>query len=253
MPSAGCVTTDDLSGMRTPATLVISGGNPDGTGFFTATCRGAVENVGNAAADVSVHYAVDGHAPTVVVTGVTESAQYLLGTVPAAGCTTTDDLSGVATPASLRISGGDANGVGAITATCTGAVDNVGNVAADVSVHYQVVAYVFGGFAPPLGTKAVKSGSTVPVKFQVFDWNRNLMTSTSVISSIDFARSTSCAGTPPDDWQEATSSGGTVLRFDPTDNQFVFNWKTTGLTAGCYSMGVKTADSITHSAAVVIR
>src|SRR5207249_3352683 len=102
---------------------------------------------------------------------------YLLGTVPAAGCTTTDDAAGVRTFATLRVTGGDANGVGSIIATCTGAVDNVGNVAADVSVHYSVVAFVFGGFAPPLGTGArtVKGGSTVPVKFQVFDWTGRLI------------------------------------------------------------------------------
>ena len=191
--------------------------------------------------------------PLVFVTGVTEGATYLLGTVPVAGCTTTDDAAGVKTPATLQITGGDANGVGSITATCTGAVDKVGNVAADVSVHYVVVAYVFGGFEPPLGKgdKTVKSGSTVPVKFQVFDWNGKPATSTSVIAGIEFAPNATCTGTPAVGWQAAGSSGGSALRFD--GNQFHFNWKTTGLSAGCYSIGVRTVDTLRHAATVVFR
>jgi predicted extracellular nuclease len=190
--------------------------------------------------------------PAVAVTGVSEGAIYLLGTAPVAGCTTTDDASGVRTPATLVVTGGDADGVGAITATCAGAEDNVGNVAADVSVHYRVVAYVFGGFEPPLGKgQAVKSGSTVPVKFQIVDWNGTLVTTTSVIAALQYAPDPGCAGTPAGGWQSAAASGGTALTFD--GSSFHFNWKTMGLSAGCYAIAVRTVDTLTHAAPVVIR
>jgi hypothetical protein len=190
--------------------------------------------------------------PAVAVTGVSEGAIYLLGTAPAAGCSTTDAASGVRTPATLVVTGGDADGVGAIIATCRGGVDNVGNVAADVSVHYRVVAYVFGGFEPPLGKgQAVKSGSTVPVKFQIVDWNGTLVTTTSVIAALQYAPDPSCAGTPAGGWQSAAASGGTALTFD--GSSFHFNWKTTGLSAGCYAIAVRTVDTLTHAAPVVIR
>src|SRR5205814_964222 len=103
-------------------------------GSLTATCSDALDNVGNAAAAVSVHYLVDGLAPAVTVTGVTEGAIYSLATLPTADCATTDDLSGVQTPATLSIT----NIGAAFTATCGGAVDNAGNAAANVSVHYFV-------------------------------------------------------------------------------------------------------------------
>ena len=80
--------------------------------------------------------------PVVTVTGVASGADYLLGSVPAAGCHTTDALSGVATPASLTIHGGP---TGIVTATCAGATDKAGNAAAPVSVSYVV--------ATPLGSK----------------------------------------------------------------------------------------------------
>ncbi|HZX94101.1 MAG TPA: PxKF domain-containing protein, partial [Myxococcales bacterium] len=192
--------------------------------------------------------------PAVVLGGVTEGAQYLLGTVPSATCTTTDDASGVRTRATLVIAGGDVNGVGSITATCTGAVDNVGNVAADVSVHYRVVAYVFGGFGPPVGTRGVvKAGSTLPLKFQILDWNGSLVTDPAVVSGIVFALDPSCTGTSSGPWQPAAATGGTSLRFDAAAGEFIFNWKTTGITPGCNAIAVQTVDTLTHQAAVVIR
>ena len=97
----------------------------------------------------------------------------------------------------------------------------------------------------------MKGGSTVPVKFQIFDWNGALVTDTAVIAGIEVARNAGCSGTPDDGWSDATSTGGTVLRFD--GGQFIFNWKTGGLSAGCYSVGVKTVDTLTHAASVAIR
>lgn len=191
--------------------------------------------------------------PTVVLSGPFEGVSYLLGTVPPAACTSTDTGgAGLGAAAVLTVTGGDANGVGSITATCTGAVDKVGNVAADVSVHYRVVAYAFVGFAPPLSDgRVIKAGSTVPVKFQVFDWNGGVMSSTSVIAGIEVARYAACGVATLGDWQPATPTGGTELRFD--DGHFIFNWKTTGLAPGCYSIAVRTVDTLRHPADVVVR
>ena len=62
--------------------------------------------------------------------------------MPTAACSTTDALSGVATQASLSVTGGNADGTGSFTATCSGATDNAGNSAAPVSVSYTVTAVV---------------------------------------------------------------------------------------------------------------
>ena len=58
VPTPGCNTTDVLSGVKTDATVNVTGGN-NGFGTFTATCSGAVDNADNAqAAPVSVQYTV---------------------------------------------------------------------------------------------------------------------------------------------------------------------------------------------------
>ena len=254
VPAASCNTTDAASGVRTPAILSTTGGDATGGGSFTATCSGAVDSVGNVALDVSVHFVVDATPPVVTVTGVADGATYLLGSVPAAGCATTDP-SGVRTPATLQVTGGDGSGAGAFTATCSGAVDSVGNTAASVSVHYRIVTYSFGGFEPPLGevkkTPVVKRGAIVPVIFEISDWTGKAMTSTSVVSAIEYAPNATCSGTPSGGWQPADAFLGIPLV--SIFKHYVFLWNTAPLSPGCYSIAVRTADTLRHPALIIIK
>ena len=58
VPTPGCDTTDGLSGVKTDATVNVTGGT-GGFGTLTATCSGAVDNADNAqAGPVSVTYSV---------------------------------------------------------------------------------------------------------------------------------------------------------------------------------------------------
>ena len=75
-------------------------------------------------------------------------------------------LSVVKTHATLAISGGP---VGSVTATCSGAEDNAGNMQTASSVTYRVV-FAWSGFFQPvdkLRTEQRKTGTTVPVKFNL--------------------------------------------------------------------------------------
>jgi Ca2+-binding RTX toxin-like protein len=75
VPTAACATSDATSGVATQATASVSGGNPDGTGSFTATCSGATDNAGNSAAPVSVSYSVESAGVLVGVCGGYEVRQ----------------------------------------------------------------------------------------------------------------------------------------------------------------------------------
>jgi YVTN family beta-propeller protein len=97
----------------------------------------ATDKAGNTATTQVIGINVDLTPPLVNVTGVTGGAVYTLGTVPAAGCTTTDALSGVQTNATLSVTGGNGGGTGTFTASCSGALDKAGNLGA-ASVTYQV-------------------------------------------------------------------------------------------------------------------
>ena len=152
---------------------------PDGTGLTrSGSCTDNAGNVGNG---VSAAFKFDDTDPTVTVTGVANGASYTLGSVPPAGCSTSDALSGVKTNAALQPLTGpgtmNPNGVGSFTATCSGAEDNAGN-SGSVSVTYNVIYGGFVRFLQPINNTAhdlgnnpdvstFKAGSTVPVKFQI--------------------------------------------------------------------------------------
>ncbi|WP_157519237.1 PxKF domain-containing protein [Herbidospora mongoliensis] len=114
----------------------------------------------------------DAAGPQVGVTGVADGATYRLHSVPAATCVTVDRGSGVATQATLTLTGGTPAGVGVYTATCAGAKDNEGNVTAPVSANYKVV-YVFTGFAAPVKNDGVvntaKAGQGIQIKWRLTD------------------------------------------------------------------------------------
>ena len=112
-----------------------------GEGSYSLGLR-ALDNAGNISSLSSLNFAIDITPPTVMVTGVTQGAIYQLGAVPAAGCATTDQLSGVATNAIVKVTGGNGHGEGQFTATCSGATDNAGNVAPPVAAVYDVVSNV---------------------------------------------------------------------------------------------------------------
>src|SRR5205085_1857838 len=95
-----------------------------------------VDNLGNTA-HTTLTVSLDFTKPTVSVTGVADGAAYTAGSVPTAGCSSSDSLSGIDTPATLDVSAGSGANSSTYTATCGGAVDNAGN-ANSAAVTYTV-------------------------------------------------------------------------------------------------------------------
>jgi hypothetical protein len=110
----------------------------------------------------------------------------------------------------------------------------------------QMVWYNFSGFLPTLGKSSYKLGSTIPIKWQLTDYNGNFIgeLSTVVALLVGPVGGTLVAPTP---------SGGTVLRYDTTDNQYIFNWKTTGLEAGNYTISLSLNDGTIHTMQVTLQ
>jgi len=97
----------------------------------------AIDNAGSVSRQATQVVRIDLHPPVVAVTGVRQGATYT-GAAPAAGCRTSDALSGVASNATISITKGRAHGAGQFIATCSGGKDKAGNVAEPVSVTYFV-------------------------------------------------------------------------------------------------------------------
>jgi uncharacterized delta-60 repeat protein len=97
------------------------------------------------------------------------------------------------------------------------------------------VLYKFGGFLAPLNSNmALALNRTVPIKFQLTDYNGKYITSLSAVQSL--------------------TAPGTLsaLRFDSTANQFIANWNTKGLPAGTYTVMLALADGTTYTKSVTL-
>ena len=129
----------------------------------------ATDHRGNASTGSFTVHVVDTTPPTVLVTGVANGGSYTLGSVPAAGCSTTDTVSAIAVFATVAVTGGGPDGTGTFTATCSGGRDAAGNLAAPVSATYTVTYARFLSALGPakiwLGEKA--GGPVSGVKFDV--------------------------------------------------------------------------------------
>ncbi len=139
---------DGLSGIETctvPETLSSEGAGQSVNGT-------AVDQAGNGRSGAVAGIDIDRTAPAVTVTGVAQDGLYELGSAPPAGCSTSDALSGVETPAVLSVTGGSSSGLGRFTATCSGAADQAGNNAVTVGVEFMVSLRCAGRLATILGT-----------------------------------------------------------------------------------------------------
>jgi hypothetical protein len=217
-----------------------------GSVAVAATCADRAAN----SASSTVSLRVDKTAPNVsLVAGPADGQTYNFGSVPPApGCSASDGLSGL--DGACAVSGYSA-ALGTHTVTAS-AVDRAGN-RSTASVTYAVssvaTAWTLSGFYDPVDMAGVwnvlKGGSTVPLKFEVFAGSTKL-TDTSIVAPLR-AIEVSCTGGQSDD-VEVVATGGTLLRYDNTAGQFIYNWQTPKKPGFCYAVTLTTADGSTLSA-----
>lgn len=114
------------------------------------------------------------------------------------------------------------------------------------------LTYTFQGFFPPVDNppvvNTVKNGSTVPVKWKLFDANGQVTDIATVATGYPkYATSASCPATGMAT-EKAIATGGTTLRFDTAAMQFIYNWKTPNKPGTCLRLDVKFIDGMTKSA-----
>jgi streptogramin lyase len=144
----------------------------------------------------------------------------------------TDNFSGVAGQSVPNgFSALDTSAAGQKTFTVT-ARNNAGLEATAACV-YRVI-YDFagtGGFHAPVSNPPVlniaKAGSTIPIKWQLPDGKGGFISDLGAVTSVT-VQQVNCANISAalTDPMATTATGNTGLRYDFTDNQYVYNWKT---------------------------
>jgi hypothetical protein len=113
-----------------------------------------------------------------------------------------------------------------------------------------IFEFVTGGFLPPIENppevNVATAGNAVPIKWQLKDAFGNLITDVRTVQSVSY-QSANCDFTEPFGTTIALPRGGSVLRYDNNNNQFVYNWSTP-TTPGCYVFTLTLTDGTQHQA-----
>jgi hypothetical protein len=178
--------------------------------------------------------------------GPAQGGVYYFGFVPGAPtCDATDDVSGLAS----CVVSGYSSAVGGHTMIAT-ATDNADRTAT-ANRSYTVSNWTLRGFYQPVDMSGVmntvKNGSTVPLKWEMFAGSTEL-TDVAYVSSVK-AMQVTCSTAPEDLVEETvTATGGTVLRYDSTGGQFIYNWQTPKKPGNCYRVTMTALDGSAISA-----
>jgi hypothetical protein len=173
---------------------------------------------------------LDKTKPTVDVTGFADGAIFSLAdTLPTPDCDEADNLSGVATPATLAsLDGRNVNGVGPIAYTCSGHVDNAGNPGDPVTetLYVQYDPAGLSGILQPINpdnTSLFQRGKAIPVKFRLGG------DEPSGFDTTDWAlirvQASSCSGLVDSGVTEALGSvtPSSYFRYDSSADQYIYN------------------------------
>jgi hypothetical protein len=114
------------------------------------------------------------------------------------------------------------------------------------------VSLRFDGFYKPVdmtasgGTRlynSVKGGSTVPLKFRVFTGSTQVTSTTGM--SVSYSVVACESGILDPVLIEAAPTGGTGLRFDASEGQYIFNWAVPSGAGKCFQVLVTASDGTT--------
>ena len=139
--------------------------------------------------------------------------------------------------------------VGSYTNTASG-LTSANYSIAYVPAKLSILAWTLAGFYQPVDMSAggmvyntVKGGSTVQMKFNIYQStqaNTNERTDVGAVKSFT-ATPYVCTASATDEI-EIVTTGGTVLRYDTTGQQFIQNWATPKAAGTCYQVTMTALD-----------
>ncbi len=148
--------------------------------------------------------------------------------------------------------------------TLTAVYQGDGNFAGSASPQLTLsVVYNFAGFLSPLGPAnssivygPFNLGKTIPLKWQLLNASGSYIIDLSTVVALQAAAIQAC-GDPNGTNQfllYPSATGGTNLRYDTTNNQYVFNWDTSGRISGCtYVLSLSLSDASTRTVTLQVQ
>ena len=125
------------------------------------------------------------------------------------------------------------------------------------------IIYQWSGFTQPindtmyhsaLSLSVFKGGSTIPVKFQLTNANDTAVQSSSSPLWLTPQKGSAMSASIDESTYTDPATSGTIYKYDPTAQQYIFNWNTKGLAVGYwYKIFAKLEDGTVESVVVGIR
>ena len=115
------------------------------------------------------------------------------------------------------------------------------------------VSYLFLGFQQPINADGSSQfgGRTIPVKIKIADANGAPVTDAD--AHVFFAFGTpSVVGTEAEPLSMTNGDTGNLMRYDPSANQYIFNWDIAGLANGTYTIRVDLGEGSCGQAHTVV-
>jgi hypothetical protein len=238
--------TDLVDGNITPTASPASGSTfPLGTTTVTVTAEDAHHNPANKTFTVKVQDTtapvISGVPDRLSLTATSSSGAPLVLPTPKPSALDIVDGSVVV---NSSVPEGAICPLGKSTVTFT-ATDNHGNKATKTCE--VTVTYAWSGFLPPINAAGTRSsfklGSTVPVKFQLTGASAGI---TNAVAKFSYGKVDNTADAVNEVAYTDPPSTGNLFRYDPTSNQYIYNWGTKGLTVGTYMIKVDLGDGVNN-------
>ncbi|MFH0828950.1 MAG: FG-GAP-like repeat-containing protein [Candidatus Kerfeldbacteria bacterium] len=192
--------------------------------------------------------------PEIVIAHPGQDAVYFLNYGIAADWSVSDDLSGLQSASGTTASGApiDTATVGDKTYTVT-ATDNAGNNSVE-QITYDVQYLTSGTLQPinPDGTSIFRLNRTIPVKFRAWDALGQAVPTVTArlyvtkLSDVVF-------GHVLEPEVLVDGDNGVLFRYDSTDQQYIYNLSTKGMTVGTYQLRIALDDGTSIYALVSLR
>ena len=126
-----------------------------------------------------------------------------------------------------------------------------------------VPTYIFSGFSQPINDtnyypelkqSVFKSGSTIPVKFQLRNYLGTIIQADALPIWAEPKRLSSISASVDESVYSVTATTGNTYRWDSENQQYIYNWKTKGFLAGyLYEISAQLDDGYTYSVTVGLK
>ena len=242
-----CAFMDDLSGIHDdivcvqaigvvcPGPIVHTTIGTEGRDQSVTLCT--FDRAGNKGCTIVGGINIDKTPP--VLASPQDGQAFILRQTVLANAACADSLSGIDTCVAPDLV--DTSTVGAHSYIVTSA-DLAGNRAA-LTVRYNV-QYAFMPVSPKPPSLRLSVGSTIPVRFQLKDALGNLVSTAAAQIWVDSPTNPGkCSG---------SSNAGNYFRYDSTNNQYMFNLSTKGMTIGQHTIFVALDDGTTQVVTVTL-